>query len=221
MTGGGSRAGTGTWGDSDTTFRRTIVMISGAPGVGKTTIARPLARALDMPLFAKDSIKERIHDVLTETGPVEDGWSRRLGAAAMEMLWLLAADAPSCVLEANFWTGHEGQNASLRALSDGGTLVEVYCTAPRELVMQRFRERFVAGERHSVHTDQELTLERWEKDFSAPIGIGHVVEVDTSTPVDVARVAAEVRALLAWYTPLQRLPGQPPAPATPPPQKSP
>lgn len=177
-------------------LRRRIVMISGAPGVGKTTIARPLARALHMPLFAKDSIKERIHDVLADTGPVETAWSQRLGAVAMEMLWLLAADAPECVLEANFWTSHEGQNASLRALSEGGKLVEVYCTAPRAEVLRRFRERHAAGERHAVHPTQEITPERWDKDFSAPIGIGHVLEVDTSTPVDVARVAAEVRALL-------------------------
>ncbi|MEY9860247.1 putative kinase [Catenulispora sp. GAS73] len=177
-------------------------MISGAPGVGKTTIARPLARALGMPLFAKDSIKERIHDVLAETGsvesgPVEAGWSRRLGAAAMELLWVLAADAPECVLEANFWTGHEQQNASLRALSEGGKLVEVYCTAPKDVVMQRFRERAAAGERHAVHPDQELSSERWEADFHAPIGVGQLLTVDTSTPVDVAQVAAKVRALLA------------------------
>ncbi|MEY9910782.1 putative kinase [Catenulispora sp. MAP12-49] len=183
-------------------FRRRIVMISGAPGVGKTTIARPLARALGMPLFAKDSIKERIHDVLVQTGPAETGpvereWSQRLGAAAMEMLWLLAADAPECVLEANFWTGHEQQNNSLRALSEGGKLVEVYLTAPREVVIQRFRERGAAGERHPVHPDKELSPERWERDFAAPIGIGQVLEVDATTPVDVAQVATDVRALLA------------------------
>ncbi|WP_323746631.1 AAA family ATPase [Catenulispora pinisilvae] len=177
-------------------LRRRIVMISGAPGVGKTTIARPLARALGMPLFAKDSIKERIHDVLADNGPVEVEWSRRLGAAAMEMLWLLAAEAPECVLEANFWPGHERQNDSLRVLSEGGTLIEVYCTAPREEILRRFHARNAAGERHAVHPDHAFTPDRWEKSFGGPIGVGRVLEVDTSTPVDVAKIAAEVRALL-------------------------
>jgi hypothetical protein len=66
----------------------------------RPTIARPLAAELGFPLFAKDAIKERIHDVAGEPGPADLGWSRRLGAAAMELLWLLAADAPACVLEA-------------------------------------------------------------------------------------------------------------------------
>ena len=103
---------------TDTTFRRTIVMISGAPGAGKTTIARPLARALNMPLFAKDSIKERIHDVLTETGPVEDGWSRRLGAVAMEMLWLLAHGAWTRALEGKHRAAHR-QRSPGRERADG------------------------------------------------------------------------------------------------------
>ena len=150
---------------------------------------------LDMPLFAKDSIKERIHDVLAETGPVEDGWSRRFGAAAMEMLWLLAEDAPECVLEANFWSGHEHQNAMLRALSSGGRLVEVYCTAPQEEIVRRFEERQASGDRHAVHPDSVLEPDFWER-FSEPIGIGQVIEVDTSTPVDVQALAASVRALL-------------------------
>ncbi|NUR27147.1 MAG: AAA family ATPase [Catenulispora sp.] len=171
-------------------------MISGAPGVGKTTIARPLARALGLPLFAKDSIKERMHEVLSDAGPVDLTWSRRLGAASMELLWLLAADAPACVLEANFWSGHERQNASLRALSSGGTLVEVYCTAPQEEIIRRFRARQASGARHAVHLDHEIPEDYWERNFSNPIGIGQLIEVDTSVLVDVPSLAASVRALL-------------------------
>ncbi|MBW8805788.1 MAG: AAA family ATPase [Catenulisporales bacterium] len=170
-------------------------MISGAPGAGKTTIAGPLARALGLPLFAKDSIKERMHDVLCETGPVEPAWSRRLGAASMELLWLLAAEAPACVLEANFWHGHQGQNAALTELSKGGVLVEVYCAAPREEVIRRFRARAAAGVRHAVHTAHEFAADFWDNS-SKPVGIGHVIELDTTTPVDVERLAVAVRELL-------------------------
>lgn len=170
-------------------------MISGPPGAGKTTIARPLARALGLPLFAKDSIKERMHDVLAQAGPLEPAWSRRLGAASMELLWLLAAEAPACVLEANFWNGHEGQNVALAQLSHGGVLVEVFCTAPREEVIRRFRARQASGARHAVHTGHEFAPEFWDNS-SRPIGLGHVIEVDTTTPVDVGLLASAVRSAL-------------------------
>ncbi|NUR58544.1 MAG: AAA family ATPase [Catenulispora sp.] len=175
-------------------------MICGAPGVGKTTLARPLAQALDLPLFAKDSIKERLHDTLADTepagsDPVEQQWSRRLGAASMELLWLLAAEAPACVLEANFWRGHEQQNAALRTLNESGTLIELYCTAPREEILRRFHTRQATGDRHTVHPDLAFESGEWERKFGKPIGIGHVVEVDTTTPVDVEALAATIRSL--------------------------
>ncbi|MGH3781976.1 MAG: hypothetical protein ACRDRO_15490 [Pseudonocardiaceae bacterium] len=38
--------------------KRSVVLISGAPGAGKSTLATPLTAALDLPLLAKDRIKE-------------------------------------------------------------------------------------------------------------------------------------------------------------------
>ena len=82
-----------------------MVLVSGAPGSGKTSLAGPLAAELGFALLGKDRIKERLHDALG--APESDlAWSKRLGAAAMEVLWALAADAPAVVLEANFRPRH-------------------------------------------------------------------------------------------------------------------
>ena len=64
---------------------RRVVLVSGAPGSGKTTLAVPLAAELGFALLSKDRIKETLHDALG--APVSDlAWSSRLGAAAMELL---------------------------------------------------------------------------------------------------------------------------------------
>jgi hypothetical protein len=57
--------------------------------------------------------------------------SRRLGGAAMELLWRLAEECPSVVIEANFRSHsvYERQRL-LRALSPRP--VEVYCRLPVE-----------------------------------------------------------------------------------------
>jgi predicted kinase len=80
---------------------RQVVFVSGAPGAGKTSLAIPLAAELGFALICKDKLKETLHDALGAPRP-DLAWSRKLGAAAMELLWALAADAPSVVVEANF-----------------------------------------------------------------------------------------------------------------------
>jgi len=75
--------------------RRSLVLVSGPPGAGKTTIAGPLAAGLGFALLAKDRIKETLHDALGQQADL--AWSQRLGGASMELLWALAADAPGDV----------------------------------------------------------------------------------------------------------------------------
>lgn len=86
---------------------RTLVLVSGAPGAGKSTLAPPLATHLGLPLLSKDVIKEALFDTL---GSVDDDpltSSRRLGAAAMTLLWHLAGHCPAVMLEANFRSASE------------------------------------------------------------------------------------------------------------------
>jgi predicted kinase len=182
------------------------VLVSGIPGSGKTTIAGPLAADLGFALLGKDRIKETLADVLgaevlrTEVlGADELGaagpaltFSQRLGAAAMEVLWALAADAPAVVLDANFWIEDERQVRRIRALS--ACPVEVYCTCPPELAAQRFLAR--SASRHRVHVGASLQPEVIARS-ARPVGLGEVIRVDTTGPVNVAELAEAVRACLS------------------------
>ncbi len=167
---------------------RRIVVVSGSPGAGKTTLARRLASLLGMSLIAKDDIKESIWDAL---GPPEGdlGWSRRVGGAAMEVLWTLAARGSDLVLEANFRPDSEPERARLRAL--GATVIEVHCWCPPEVAARRYAERGAGAGHHPAHVLPTLSPELLAE-FHGPMALGPVIRVDTSGPVDVEELARRV-----------------------------
>jgi predicted kinase len=164
---------------------RKLVYVSGAPGSGKTSLAVPLAAELGYALVTKDRIKETLHDALGAPEP-DLAWSRRLGAAAMELLWTLAADAPAVLIEANFRPYSEYERAKLSSLA--ACPVEVHCTCPPDLARQRYNGRPT----HPVHVVTTLPPEAMTE-YDRPVGIGLLITVDTTAPVDVNAVAAAVR----------------------------
>ena len=164
---------------------RRLVYVSGAPGSGKTTLAVPLAAELGWALLTKDRIKETLYDVFG--APEADlAWSRRLGAAAMELLWALAADTPAVVIEANFRPYSDYERAKLAGLA--ARPVEVHCDCPAEVAVLRYNSRVT----HAVHVVKRLDLAAMAE-YDRPVGIGALVRVDTTRPFDVAGVAKEFR----------------------------
>jgi len=151
-------------------------------------LAEPLAAELGYSLLAKDIIKETLHGVL---GPpdLDRARSRELGAASMELLWALAARSPQVLIEANFRPYSDYERDRLAAL--GGVQVEVHCACPPELAVARYNAR----PRHPVHVQTNITPD-YLTEFDRPVGIGALVTVDTTTPVDVPAIAARVRSLL-------------------------
>jgi predicted kinase len=179
---------------------RRIVLVSGPPASGKTTLARPLAERLGFALLTKDDIKETLFTALK--GPPGDvEFSRKIGAAAMELLWTLAPRCPAVVLEANFRTKSNDERHKFAALliqGDGrpSTLaVEVYCRLPREEASRRFAERARLERHHPAHALAEMSPQRM-MEYEEPFRLTPVIEVDTTQPVDLDALAVKVQAVL-------------------------
>ena len=165
----------------------TFVVVSGPPASGKTTLARTIAPALDLPLIAKDTIKQALMTVL----PLPDiGASRLVGAASVAALLAVAADTRGAVLE-SVW--HRS-----RALDDlrrlPGHVVEVFCRCDPRVAARRYALR--AGTRAAGHFDGGRTPgELWNDEVAKPVAGGWpVIETSTNSPVDVNRLAARIRA---------------------------
>ena len=175
--------------------RPLLVVVTGSPAAGKTTVARGLAARLRLPLIAKDTIKEALFDALG-TGDLD--WSRQLGEATYRAMLALAAESVAAgaevVLEANFISGNEPHD--LAALP--ARFVQVHCSAPLEVLLERYAYR----ERHPGHGDSErieAVRRAVESGRHDPLDLpGETIRVDTSRDVDHEALAARVRRAALW-----------------------
>ena len=166
-----------------------FVLVAGPPASGKSTLAVALADELALPLISKDEIKQSLMDVLGLPETVPE--SQRLGRAAVMAMFAVAERSPAAILDSTFYPYTVSALQRLRP-----PLIEVRCRCPRKVVEARYRRRSTS--RHPGHLDdQREPGELWNETHLTPLGLGPLIEVNTSTAVDAGAVAAQIRAAAA------------------------
>ena len=144
-----------------------LVLVSGAPGTGKTTLARRPASDLRIPYIGKDFIKESLAGTL---GVRDRQWSMKLGVASIVLLFeLIEAQLKagrSAVSENNYRREYEVPRFErLRGLYPFKT-VEVHCEAEAGVLLSRLKGRRSSGARHPVHTEGAQLYAELEGDLA-------------------------------------------------------
>ncbi len=157
-----------------------LIVVSGIPGAGKSTVGRAIADRLNATLLDKDDFLETLFE--TDHGQ-RDELSRR----ADELFLEAVAQQPQAVA-VSFWRRSElseNSGTPIDRFPAGRQIVEVWCDCPVDVAHRRFFSR----SRHASHRDEERdradTLDQLRQVAAlGPLGLGRLVRVDTTEPPD-------------------------------------
>jgi predicted kinase len=136
-----------------------VILITGLPGTGKTTLARSVAARYRLPLLAKDLIKEPLLDAL---GAGDSAHSRHLSTLSFNIQFsiareLYAAGTPM-LLEGNFRPGEHEQ--ALGRACPTADFCQVLCRVDEAERLARLARRQSDPARHAGHRDRALAVAR-------------------------------------------------------------
>lgn len=139
----------------------TVILVTGHPATGKTTLSKKLAAEFRLPLIGKDIIKEALADAIqnpSETLSAQK-WSGRLSQATWRLLYQqteeLIRAGVTHIVEANF--DPKFANPQWQALVQKYTFIplQIRCEADAQTILDRYADRVENGSRHAVHVNAQ------------------------------------------------------------------
>ncbi|MGE5224964.1 MAG: AAA family ATPase [Omnitrophica WOR_2 bacterium] len=162
-----------------------LIILSGPPCSGKTTIGSHISQTFSLPFIKKDGIKEILFDSL---GWKDRAWSKQLSRASYSLLFHLIEvefrAGKSLLVEGNFDPGRDANKLIELQKEYHFISLEVLCQCDGGILYERFKRRWESGERHPGHVDNTTYEELKDillKGSIPPLGLsGEVIKMDTT-----------------------------------------
>lgn len=183
-----------------------LVIFTGLPGTGKTSISRSVSRELCLPIVAKDAIKEIMYDHI---GIGDKAWSGKLAMATFGIMRLMAEEqleaGNSLIMESNYRPSLENEYFQQLTQRFNFRCVQVVCRTEPAVLAHRVHKRSIT-DRHPGHNDVASEAEH-EQDIHKRHALGddqpldikgsEIILVDTTdfAKIDTAAIAERIRAL--------------------------
>ena len=181
--------------DQSTPF---LIVVSGLPASGKSTLAKRLHEALDLPLLDKDDI---IVPFNRQLNPTSIEQKRLLSSCADEVLIQLAKQVHQGIV-CTFWhhpgsPNTPGTNADWLKLMPGHVL-EIYCHCTPDTAIERFTIRH---QRETMNEPKQkppgAALSEYKIQAAlGPLNITQSLSVSTETPVNLQHLIPEIKTAL-------------------------
>lgn len=162
-----------------------IILITGFPGTGKTTLGQTLSDKYKFPFITKDAFKECIFDTL---GWSDKPWSLKVSAASHKIMDYIIDEelkaGHSIIVESNFKNCIDSDRFQKIQEKYNCSIVQILCWADGDLVYERFMERKKTVHRHPGHVEgispEEIKQQLIRGKCDAITINGTTVELDTS-----------------------------------------
>ncbi|HEX2911798.1 MAG TPA: ATP-binding protein [Chloroflexia bacterium] len=177
-----------------------LIIVSGPPSSGKTSLGRKVAKELKLPFIFKDGIKEMLFNTL---GWDDQKWAEQLNLATYGILFhFIEAQLQaglSFVVEGDFKPQEHTEKFKELQRKYHYEPFQLICKADDKVLEERFKERAKSGERHPGHHDKE-NYPKFKEDLkentyeALDIG-GQCLEVDTTDydKIDYQQIYSLVR----------------------------